>query len=89
MKQVGHTNDGGTLYELSQEEDRHFRALVSAVAGYDFNPFNIENRIDPATLDDFAGVFGAIRAFALTKFRVTEFRQMLAAFETALEKQDA
>lgn len=88
MKLIGHTNDGGVLYELSQEEDHNFRALVGAVAGDDIDSFRMGLRRDPERFDDFSGVFGAIRAFALAKFKITEMRQVIDQFERSLEQQE-
>ena len=94
MKILSITHDDGRVVELTQEEFVEFERLAHAIEGmtreeahWDFALMNgrAELRIDSEVR--FNGVFGAIRAFYESQYRVNELRRLVDGLDAAVNKQ--
>ena len=85
MKKIGETIDHNILIEMSQKEYQLLSRLSQSLEGKTIN--EIYMRDDYGTVSgDYSGVFGAIEAFALSKFRINELQALVDRFNAVLEK---
>jgi hypothetical protein len=86
MKNIGTTREGNHIVEMTHAEYKEFALLATANDG---KPEYIHFDIGPRAVDyDYAGVFGAIRAFRDARFRVTELQDIVNALRSTLEIQE-
>jgi hypothetical protein len=89
MKILSETAQEGRVVELTANEWHEFKILARALEdkrpddfGWDFG---MKDRGIVNSFIDFNGVFGAIRAFYMAKFRQTELKQLVGDFEKFME----
>jgi hypothetical protein len=87
MKFLGYTPQNGAILEFSQVEYSYFKRLFQAVEGKGIENWAMERDMPSGEIDDYSGVFGAIRAFSLTQFRLNELKHLVGRFEQAMKDQ--
>ena len=89
MRILSKTQDEGRVVELSKREWIEFYKLTQAIEGKEqADTWNFEMRGERFGIDTsfvFDGVFGAIEAFYLAKFRVNEMQRAVDAFRHSVE----
>jgi hypothetical protein len=86
MKDIGKTEQGNRIVEMSEDEHREFRRLQYAVEGKaNFDFFYSDDR--HSRLDfDFASVFSVIHVYYMSRFKVNELQTLLDDIKAALTK---
>lgn len=84
MKDIGFTNDGKRLVEMSEEEHKELVRLCEAVEGKTGLPY-FDRPDDRYKIDfDFSRVFMVIRAYYLHRFKINELQELVNAVREAL-----
>jgi hypothetical protein len=84
MNQLGHTETGRVIVEMTREEWRELTMLALAVEGRTISDVILRSRADEVVGGNFDGVFGAIKAFYETMFRVNELQRLIDDFRSHL-----
>lgn len=85
MKFEARKHDGSVLISVSDDEYRSLVRLQQAVEGKTIADLSCFQQCDLSAENDFTGVFGAIRAFVLTKFYVNALSHHVKAMNDCLE----
>ena len=88
MKNIGRTETGDYIISMTEAEIKEFDILARAVEGRSCWEIKIGDRHTPVMLENYTGVFGAIRAFAEAQFRVNELAQFVDDIRHVLSKED-
>ena len=90
MKFLGNTPDNGAIVEFDSAEYAQLKRLVHAIRGFSsWDAWAMREDLPiPTTLDSYAGVFGAIRAFTVSRYELTELRNMVSRFEQVLQQRE-
>ena len=80
MKKIGNTETGGVIVEMTRQEAYDFEQLGRSIEGHGWN-IDYALRGDAFTERNLYGVFGVIRAFYLSKYKVNEMRQLFDDME--------
>ena len=88
MKDVGFTEKGNRIVEMSREEYNAFSRLCTAVENKEIMSNLMHHPDDVFFRDgyDFSNTFEVIRAFYETRFRVTELQRQIDAIKESLSK---
>ena len=84
MKEIGRTNDGAYLVEMSQEEATTFAALESTITG-NFTLDTVFLRNKAILGRDLAPVLQAIRRWCELQFLLNDMDQRISELRSALE----
>lgn len=86
MKDVGITQEGNHLVEMSREEYSHFSLLCMAIENKN-HPFPLDSRHYMLEENfDFTKTFDVIRAFSETRFKANDFQDIFTDIWKAFEK---
>lgn len=86
MKDVGYTDEGNRLVEMSRREHEEFSLLCRTVEGRDF-PSVIEDRGYFQQGFDLTRTFDVIRAYYTTGFHIAQFQNLLDSMKKSLDNQ--
>lgn len=89
MKDVGYTDEGNRLVEMSREEYTELMRLHEAVEGTGFPQFIGSRDYGFRESFDLTNTFGVIRAYYSNKFRINELQGFLESMKISLDKKES